>query len=267
MPRTVAIGQQTEGINLRRYKGGADPSGLYDLLNAWVTPKGTIKRRPGTMTVFSLGVYYESMRGLYAFNGKFHTFTHFVVSPSPHADLVVNTLRHPDGGAATLAKIHRVFAFLGRLYVVAEFTDGVIKHYYLETPPTWTGETIYNFGDRVQPQEPNGFYYEVTGLTGGATAPIAWQPNVVKVVGDYVQPTVPNGFKYRLNLATWTTDIRTSNHEPNWPLLIGGTVVERRYVTEPQVDPGEPIVPDPSPQPPPGDYGPFPPHGPPTVIR
>ena len=269
MPRTVAIGQQVEGINLRRYKGGADPGGLFDLLNAWVTPKGTIKRRPGTRTVLNLGAAGDDMKGLFAFNGKFHTFIHYVVA-SPDPQVEVHTLRHPTGGVAALTAIHRVFAFLGRLYVVAEFADGVVKHYYLNTSAgsPWQANHPYRLGDVVTPTAPNGFDYEATGQAGGAAVPNAWRPNVETSVGDYVQPTVANGFKYLAVLATGTAPFKTSNHEPNWPTVELETVVERRYVTEPQVDSGPEGPPDDDR--PPTDYGPYPPvrpDGPPTVIR
>lgn len=258
MPRTVAIGQQVEGINLRRFKGGADPSGLFDLLNAWVTPKGTIKRRPGTRTVVNLGAAGDDMRGLFAFDGKFHTFIHYV-TPNPDPQIEVHVLRHPTGGVAALTAIHKVFAFLGRLYVVAEFADGMVRHYYLNTSSAspWQANSPYRSGSRVVPTVQNGFEYEATGQAGGAAVPNAWRPNVETAVGDYVQPTVANGFKYLAILATGTPPYRTSNHEPVWPTVELNTVLERRYLTEPQVDSGPP-GPPPDEGPPRG-YGPYPP--------
>lgn len=262
MPRTVAIGQQVEGINLRRFKGGADPSGLFDLLNAWVTPKGTIKRRPGTRTVVNLGAAGDDMRGLFAFDGKFHTFIHYV-TPNPDPQIEVHVLRHPTGGVAALTAIHKVFAFLGRLYVVAEFADGVVRHYYLNTSSAspWQANTPYRSGSRVVPTTQNGFEYEASPA-GGVSAPDAWRPNVEVPmgVGDppfYVQPTIANGFKYYVNAAFGTTPFKTSNHEPNWPLVEFETVLERRYVTEPQVDSGQPGPP--TEDGPPRGYGPYPP--------
>lgn len=270
---TKVLAQQIDGINRMRPKGGATPTGLYDLLNAYVTAKGTIKNRPGTVRHADLPA---NTAGLVGFQGALHAFSASTAGTFPATDppVVVHRLRHPTGGSAQLARVHAAFPFLGRLYVVAEFTDGVVRHYYLESPPHWTENQALNVGDRLQPTAANGFYYEVVGLAGGAAMPNAWRPNTEVTVGEFRQPSVYNGFKYEIILATGTAPYRTSNHEPVWPEENLATVLERRYITEPQEPPtDEPEAPpEPPPPSPPGDYGPYPPvrppgEGPPTVIR
>ena len=256
--RTVPLADQIDGINLRRFKGGASPSGLFDLVNAWVTPRGTVEIRPGS------SIYAQapsSTRGAFGFQNSIHVFSHATVAVP--AGITLHVLRHPTGGVATLTKVNRAFAFLGRIYVSATFSDGVTQHYWLEllTTDSWQANTIVNYGSFTQPTVPNGYYYEVTGLSGGAAMPDAWTPNTVKAVGNFVVPTTFNGFKYEVTGVLGTAPIRTSNTEPVWPTIEGNSIIERRYITEPQVDPGDPTPPTPEGDGRPASYGPYPPVG------
>lgn len=258
--RVFPLAQQVDGINLMRQKGGASPSALFDLKNGWVTSQRTIKARGGSAkdVTFPAGT-----KGCVGFESQFHTFSHAATAAPADARVQVHILRHPTGGVAALAKIHRAFAFLGRLYVVAEFADGVVQHYWIESPVAWTASTKYSYGSTVQPPAANGFYYEMVTLDTTA----AWQENAEVAAGDMKQPKVANGFKYEVTATTGTAPIRTSNTEPVWPTTEGATVVERRYITEAQTRPGGPATTDTS-----GvttgdgggggagdEYGPFPP--------
>jgi hypothetical protein len=256
--RTVPLADQIDGINLRRAKGGASPNGLFDLVNAWVTPKGTVDIRPGSEIHAQAP---STTKGAFGFQGSIHVFSHATVAVA--AGLTLHVLRHPTGGVATLTKINRAFAFLGRIYVSATFSDGVTQHYWLEllTTQVWTANTVMRYGGYTQPTTPNGYYYEVTGFSGGAAMPIAWTPNTTKTVGSYVVPTTYTGFAYEVTAVAGTAPIRTSNTEPLWPTVAGTTVTERRYITEPQVDPGDSTPPSPEPDGRPVSYGPYPPVG------
>ncbi len=233
--RQFPLAEQTDGINLMRSKGGASPKSLFDLKNGWVSPKRTINARPGSVKhlTFPAGTI-----GVIGFEDKFHTFAAIPVT-NANAEIVVNVLRHPTGGAATLLRIHRAFPVLARLYVVAEFTDGVIRHYWLENPAAWTASTVFSFGDRTIPTVSNGYYYVLK--TQNVTA--AWTANNTVVVGQFRQPSTINGLRYEVTAVTGTAPIRTSNDEPIWPIVVGATVTERRYLTDPQDDPGTTVPP------------------------
>lgn len=225
--RPFPLGQQVDGINLMRQKGGASPSALFDLKNGWVTSKRTVKARPGTVAMPDLPA---GTKGCVGFEAKIHTFSHAPVTGTVDPLYVVHVLRHPTGGTAALAKVHRAFPFLGRLYVVAEFADGVVRHYWIEDPAARAASRVYPYGATVQPAVKNGFYYEM--LTKDTTA--AWQENVEITVGAKRQPKVSNGLRYTATSVTGTAPIRTGNTEPLWPTTEGATVVERRFITEPQ---------------------------------
>lgn len=227
--RAVPIHNQSEGINLLRSKGGSSPDALFDLVNGWVTPKRTINARPGSVNEASA----PGTVGGVGFENKIHVFA---ATPVANTDplIVVNVLRHPTGGAAGLLKIHRAFPFFGRLYVVAEFTDGIVQHYWLEKPNAWAATKQFSYKSLIQPTTETGYFYE--NLTIDATP--AWQAVVEVAVGQFKQPRVANGFKYELTAVAGPTPARTSNTEPAWPTTDGATVKERRYVTVAAVPPG-----------------------------
>lgn len=220
MPRPYPLGEQVDGMNVLRTKGGASPRALQLLKNGWITSKRTIQARPGAdkELTFPTGTV-----GVFGHRGKFHTFSAAATAAPSDARVVVNILRHPTGGAATLTIIHSVFAFLNRIYVAAEFSDGIKKHYWLDEPGAWLANEALAVGDRAQPTVPNGYYYVVKKTD----ATPAWSANKNVVIGEYVQPTTPNGFKYRLTATAGATP-RTGAAEPTWPKTAGATVTETR---------------------------------------
>jgi len=253
--RAYALASQVDGINLMRSKGGASKSSLFDLKNGWVTSKRTIKARPGSVKDL---VFPSGTKGVVGFENKFHTFSATTVSGSYDSRIKVNIVPHPTGGAATVLKVHRAFPFLGRLYAVVEFTDGVVQHYWIEDPPAWTANTAVSYGSVVRPTVDDGRYFE--NLTASTVA--AWQANTNVAINDYRQPRVANGLRYKLTAATGTAPYRTSNTEPKWPTTVGATVLERRYITTTQTIPGTDLTTGGG-QPPIGggsntEYGPFP---------
>lgn len=273
MSEVKQILSKVVGMNRQRRVGNPSPDDLWDLVNGYVDKRGRIVGRPGLSHPYNDAgsaraacTFPVGTVGMIRFNGKFHTFHHNSSSNGGDSRIVVNVLRHPTNGAATLSAINSVFPFLNRLYVVATFSDGVRKHYWLDDPLAWEATTAVALGERRQPTTPNGYYYE---NTVERTEP-AWQANVEIALNEFRQPTTFTGFIYKATATTGTTP-RTGNTEPTWPTVAGDTVVERRYITESQTPPGS----DTPPAPPPGDpgppggggYPPFPHTGPPTLER
>lgn len=183
------LGSLVTGITHLREKGGASPQSLIDLLNGYVDQSGSPVSRFGTTFDVSLPT---GTKGACAFKNKIHVFAMTNIDPGD-TDYVVDILVHPDPAfAGTLVAIHFAKPFLGFLYVVAEFSDGAVHHYWLQSGIPWTANTIYKTGDLVAPTTPNGFLYKVAADTN----PVVWQPNTQYGMGDITQPTVYNGFKY-----------------------------------------------------------------------
>jgi hypothetical protein len=236
-PLTVIKG----GINRQRTKGGARADNLYDLLNGFVTDAGTVVVRPGTdrQTVLD-----EQTRGLAAFDGSRHTFCHGEVTVPDGYTLHI--LVHPDsivGYEIALEKIHFASPFMGALYVVAEFEDGAIYHYWLQQPDVWASDTIYRAGQLIFPTVPNGLAYQASRL--GAPYP-AWAPNVPRSdgTGSYeqsiIEPTVYNDYFY-VCVETQGLNPISGTVEPTWPVEDGAQVVEE---TDPgQITPAPPAPP------------------------
>lgn len=159
---------------------------------------------------------------------------------------VISTLRHPSSTfTGKLLDIHYAQSFLGYLYVVAEFDDGQIFHYWLQVKSNWLASHAYQPNETVQPTTPNGYYYQATsGLN-----PLAWAPAVKRAVNDVVQPTKTTGWIYTCTAVTGNNPVSGAT-EPVWPQVNGATVIE--FV---EAAPVTPPIPPVTPAPNPGDYG------------
>ena len=206
------------GINRLRTKGGADPASLYDLVNGYVDIAGNPTSRPGTR---SLVIMPAGTKGLCAFSGKLHVFALTPIDPGD-SRFVVDVIVHPDPDfAGSITEIHFAKPFLGALYVVAEFSDGLVAHYWLQLKDAWKANTVYLPSDAVRPTVANGYIYTPTSSSN----PPVWQPDTAYSVGDEVQPSTYNGFKYVLTEADGVNPTSGSS-EPDWLASEGAQVLE-----------------------------------------
>lgn len=243
-PLTVLKG----GINRLRTRGGARADNLYDLLNGYLTEDGTVHVRPGSLRAATLDA---STRGLTYFNGSRHTFAAATVAVP--VGYTLHVLVHPDqdpGEAVIpLERIHFAEPFLGFLYVVAEFNDGTVWHYWLRGSSTWTADTVYMIGDVIFPTVANGLAYMATRVN--SSNPL-WTANAPRAIGDIVEPTTENANGYYYTVVDTSGDTPTSGStEPNWPAEAGAQVVESTDITpdstdtdatDPTNDPGSDIT-------------------------
>lgn len=228
-PLTVLKG----GINRLRTKGGARADSLYDLVNGYLTDDGTAHVRPGTRLVATLDA---TTRGLTYFSGSRHIFA--AASVTVPTGYTLHVLVHPDqdpGEAVIpLKRIHFAEPFLGFLYVVAEFDDDSVFHYWLQGSGTWTADTVYREGDVTFPTVPNGLAYQATRV--GAPNPV-WTPNAPRAVADVVEPTAENanGFYFTVVDTSGATP-SSGSIEPIWPAEDGAQVVESTDITPETAD-------------------------------
>lgn len=167
--RTAPLTTIQGGISRLRTKGGARADSLYDLLNGRVTQDGSVVPRPG-MTRFAR--LPSTTHGLTAFNGKIYVFSTIIQSLSaPFVNLVV---AHPTDPTQDIKTIHFAQPFLGFMYVVIEWDNGDIFHYWLRSGGPWQANHFYKIGDIVEPTVPNGLAYQAVRLTS-ANGP--WTPN------------------------------------------------------------------------------------------
>lgn len=213
------------GITRLRDKGGASPDALYDLVNGYVTAARTIQCRPGTRIEVAAP---EGTKGLVWFGGKYVVFSHQVVA-STDALVEVEVICHPTDPALALADIHFAMPFLGYLYVVAEFENGDVRHYWLEKGELWEPNKVYLPGTLVRPATPNGLMYRVESDRAGYTP---WAPDVARAEGDVVVPTVDNGFRYVVVEVTGS-QARSGRTEPDWPAVVDATVYEDANLPNP----------------------------------
>lgn len=215
---SVSLTKLEQGINRLRIKGGADPKSLYDLVNGYITLSGTVKGRGGTSRKKTLPA---GTKGMTVFGNKRIVF-HHSSSTGSDSETDVIILRHPTDSASPLKQIHFAEPFLQYLYVVAEYQDGLVRHFWLQASKTWTANTTYVEGDVVEPTVPNGYAYKAKRL--GTPLP-AWAANVARALTDVIVPTVPNGYKYTVTAVTGSNPASGST-EPTWPAVDGATVME-----------------------------------------
>src|SRR6478735_9922464 len=218
--RTLAFTTQKGGINRQRIRGGARADSLYDLLNAYVTGAQTVVPREGTTRDTTLP---STTRGLTAFQDVLHTFSYQLEEDIPDG-YVANVLSHPTDSSATLVKIHFAQPFMGALYVVAEWSDGGVYHYWLASSGDWEADTVHLEGDVVTPTDHNGLLYRATANNPAAPTQ-TWQPLTNYSMGDTVLPTVYNGYYFEVTATAGDVPI-SGAFEPTWNATEGAETSE-----------------------------------------
>lgn len=214
----VALTTGRQGIQRFRVKGGARPDTLYDALNCYPTISGSMRPRPGTVVDTLLP---EGTIGLMTYQQRLHVFADHAVDMSG-TNVGLSVLTHPYEPAARLVKIHFAEPFLGFPYVVAEWSNGGIYHYWLQQQGNWQANHVYIAGEVVQPATDNGYVYKATRLD--APNP-TWEPGRVVQVGDILEPTVPNGYMYEVIDAAGDNPV-TGASEPVWAAQTDALVFE-----------------------------------------
>lgn len=232
MLRMELIASLKTGITRLRTKGGASPQALYDLVNGFVDASGAPTSRPG---VSQMHVTPAGTKGCTTFNGKIVVFANEVIDPGD-ARFECLVLRHPTDPTALLRTIHFAGPIAGALFVTAEFDDGEVFDYWMESADTWEAETVYFQNGLVQPTVPNGFVYRATRLDEPR---LAWAAGVARTVGDEIEPTTYNGYWYEC-VDTLGNNPASGQTEPTWPTDDGAQVIEETSATATPSNPNPP---------------------------
>lgn len=206
------------GINRQQVVGSPPAATLYDLLNGYLYNGQRYVSRQGTRAVYDLPVGLT--KGMCAFNGEFVVFSGELQTVP--AGVVCEVLNHPTIPGLSVSKIHFAGPFLRFLYVVAEFADGNVYHYWLRGAETWEPSRAYSLGFLVEPTVENGFVYRAGRLNDAYPL---WAPSVLRAVTDRIEPTVPDNFFYEVVNVIGTTP-RSGTTEPDWNAEDGAITVE-----------------------------------------
>ena len=215
---TLSLSALKTGITRLRTKGGASPDTCYDLVNAYVTAARTISPRGGSEEMAELP---EGTIGLTEFDDQLYVYASHDVGALPAGYQLV-ILLHPESNGLTLKRIWKAQPFMRQLFIVAEWSDGSIWPYWIETGNQWTPNTVYMLDGVVYPSDANGMRYRATRRY---PADDAWAANIAVALGDVFEPTAPNGYKYTV-IDTAGDNPRTGPTEPSWPASSGALVYE-----------------------------------------
>lgn len=216
--RPVPLYNLKQGINRLRIKGGANPSSLYDLVNGYIQVDGSIKPREGTIRTETLN---SSTKGLMADDGIFNVFS--ITQQSVPFGYLDNILINPNDATQTIKTIWFAKPFMGFPYVVAEFINGDVFHYWLQNSGTWAPNTVYDIGTLILPlTTPTGLAYLAQRIS--AVNP-TWQPEVGIALNAIIEPTEYTGYQYKA-VAVAGVSPHTGQSEPVWPIVSAGTIQE-----------------------------------------
>lgn len=205
--RTITLSAIKQGMQRLREKGSPDPASLYDLQDGYVAIDGSVKQRPGTELAYTLPA---GTLGMCAHDGELVVF-----STSPKAcpaGVRCEVLTHPFFPSQGLTYIWFAAPFLGFPYVVAEFENGDVYHYWLQAANAWEASTTYKEGQIIVPSVPNGLGYKAHRVLPKYPT---WIPGMEVVLGTKVEPTMANGYYYQATETSEAAGIGTPGGSPN----------------------------------------------------
>lgn len=215
--RPVPLTALKGGINRLRIKGAASSQQLYDLVNGRITADGSVVVREGTIRSATLS---SGTVGLTVLDGKFNVFSRDLVAvPS---GFVCNRLINPNDATQQPTKIWFAKPFMGFLYVVAQFGNGDIVHYWLQSNGTWAANKVYTTGSIVTPTVSNGLAY--LAQRNFPTYP-TWSSETATVLNTIIEPTEYTGYAYKA-VSVEGAAPHTGATEPSWPTTKGGLLQE-----------------------------------------
>jgi hypothetical protein len=200
-----------------RVKGAALKTSLFNLVNGYVTMEGTVKVRQGTVRSYAVD---DTTKGLAVYKGQFYVFANATVSTP--SGVVLRILINPNDSTQAVEKVWFAKPFLGFLYVAAEFANGDVFHYWLQSGGAWTADTVYFNGDIVVPTTGEVLAYLAQRLLPPNSV---WSPQTTITEGQLIEPTVYNGYYFEATEVTGASP-HTGSVEPTWPTTPNLTIQE-----------------------------------------
>ncbi len=124
----IVIEDFKAGMDRRKKRVSGKPGQLWEGKNGHINRGGDYERRKKFVAKYNLPA--AATKGLAAINGQIYVFGATTTPVGIPSGVNYQRLQHPSSGSAVIENILSVTAFSGKLYVVAEFDDGNIYHYY-----------------------------------------------------------------------------------------------------------------------------------------
>ena len=135
------------GIDLRKADQVSDANRLVECKNAYITTGWAIKKRPG-LDKLSSGTLPTTTSGLFVYDKQVHTVSHQSESGLPTlsghgigtgkvgTSIVCSVLTDPASSTNEIEKVWDAQVYANKLYIVVEYADGKIQHFYDGTAVT-----------------------------------------------------------------------------------------------------------------------------------
>ena len=114
------------GLDRRKEQVNGTPGSLWEIINAHITRGGAIERRKKFVSTFSLPT---GTIGLHAIGGELYVFGSIATPNGIPSGVTYQRLQHPNGSTAMSAVLSSE-SNDGKIYVVAEYSNGDRFHFY-----------------------------------------------------------------------------------------------------------------------------------------
>lgn len=137
---TLTFEDFREGLNRKKSEQVQDDRGFQICDNAFVNAGYAVEKRPGMENLHGATALNTNLKGMFIFDQKLLMFTHTTVASTPTLsgyginppiNTAISVCLCPDPtGTLAIVRVWQVVPFNRRLYVVIEYTGGVIHHFY-----------------------------------------------------------------------------------------------------------------------------------------
>ena len=139
---TLTFEDFRDGLDRKKSEQVNNDRGFQTLDNAYVNAGYAVVKRPGMENLHGATALDTALHGLFMFDQKLMMVTHaagfvappalsgYGIAPPISATVQVLVCQNPLDATDTISRVWQIVPFNRKLYVVVEYTSGVIRHFY-----------------------------------------------------------------------------------------------------------------------------------------
>lgn len=216
----VAINDFRGGLDTRRTRFTAPAGTLTNLVNAHITQGGEIEKRKAFVPTITLPT---GTIGMAVLGGRPYVFGHNAAPSTLPSSVTYQRLQHPGGLA--LIKVLRSEVYNNKLYVVAQFSDGSIYHFYdgvrINDYVDGRSRAAFTVTGGTEGQAVSSFSFSILSHTGGSISNIT--VDGVSIISSPV--SFASGASTSAIATNVAAEINATNSNPNYAATAVGNQV------------------------------------------